>query len=585
MNSFLSRIRMIIGHQSDDTLAAHVSGELSSFRSVLVNSHLSRCWQCRARRENLEKAALLVVHFRNGNLASCLPLDPGPRQSFLRKLNEVAAKPAPVPFWLRYSASLRSLVLSMNPVFASVVVVSLAGVMLLWIWQRSAVTVSASELLRRAQASELAPANRQPSGVLYQRVLIKTSHGSFHHAIYKDLSGRRHTRPASLSAGELQAQQTLKAAGVEWGHPLSAADYTLWRDRQHNARDEVRRTGATELTLTTTLDEGRIAEESLTVREADFHPIRRTVETRGEETIEVAELDYAVLGWNAVNESLFEPLAAATSASGMNPSIHPVLPPALPSPMQIDAAELDTRMILNHLHADSQDQIRISHSNIGVIVKGIVQTNQRKHELLAQLDQVPLVHSQILSIEEMREHPSLSSAHSAHEHSGPQVQSYVAGDQPAPVAKFIADKGLPAEQVSLTSKQLVDASVEVETAGTRFEELQTRFESIAGMPQGAQEQFNVLAAAYISEIRNGLQLELDALRSVGLDGATMQSETQPSEGDLGALIAQNQAYCQELITGGAAPERSAIEIAADIKQSAARIRNALATVQKSSPQP
>src|ERR1700679_3259082 len=92
MISFLSRVHLRIGHVSDETLASFLSGELSSLRAMRVNTHLGRCWQCRGRRDELERAALLVVEYRRGNLASCMPLDPGYRRSFLSKVEETTSK-------------------------------------------------------------------------------------------------------------------------------------------------------------------------------------------------------------------------------------------------------------------------------------------------------------------------------------------------------------------------------------------------------------------------------------------------------------------------------------------------------------
>lgn len=584
MSSFLSRLQSRLGHLSDDTLAALVSGELSTLRSVRVNRHLNSCWQCRARRDALENAAQMVVHYRAGNLASCLPLDGQVRQSFLRKVDQALAQQTTVSLLSRSGRRLRGLFLSMNPVFASVVVLSLAGVLLFWIWQRSATTVSASELLRRAAASELELEHRRPSEVLYQQVSIQTNRGSFRHAIYRDLSGHRKARPARMSPAENDAEEQLRAAGINWDAPLSAADYKQWHDGQERPRDVVQRSNGTELTLTTTLDQGSIAEETLTVREQDFRPIRRTVEMRNEETIEVAELDYAVLGWNGINPGLFEPLAPSLAAASSQPALHAILPPTLPTPMQIDMAELDARALLSHPDSDSSDQIRVTHTDAGVLIKGIVETNLRKRELMAELSHVPYVRSEILSIEEMREHP-LTASSSSKFSPAPSLEVYNANNQMAPLATFFEAQKISRERLSTTSKLLFDASAQMQTAASHLADLEKRFPSISTMPQPSQERYGALAQSYLAAIREGLKSERAALGDVGLDAQKRQMAVDSGNSALDELIGQNQGYCQELIAASASRPRDAADIAADIERTTARIERAINAVQAVSPQP
>lgn len=119
MISVVSRLRARFGHISDETLADLISGELGSLRTVRARAHMSRCWQCRARREELEKAALLVVEYSKRNLASCMPLDPRYRQSFLARVqDETGAKPRPVIRWPRLIPLVRTLSKTMKEVLA-----------------------------------------------------------------------------------------------------------------------------------------------------------------------------------------------------------------------------------------------------------------------------------------------------------------------------------------------------------------------------------------------------------------------------------------------------------------------------------
>ncbi len=80
---------------------------------------------------------------------------------------------------------------------------------------------------------------------------------------------------------------------------------------------------------------------------------------RDDENIEIAEVHYDVLGWDAVNDALFEPLGGGAIA----PSVVAVLP-HLPSPEQLDLAELQARLVLNRLHADSTEQLEFCALNL-----------------------------------------------------------------------------------------------------------------------------------------------------------------------------------------------------------------------------
>jgi anti-sigma factor RsiW len=76
------------GHLSDETITKLIDGELASMREFRANAHLGKCWQCKARRETLEKAAFQVVEFRKHQLERRLPLNPTRRESFLVRLDD-----------------------------------------------------------------------------------------------------------------------------------------------------------------------------------------------------------------------------------------------------------------------------------------------------------------------------------------------------------------------------------------------------------------------------------------------------------------------------------------------------------------
>jgi hypothetical protein len=570
-----------LGHLSDDTICRLLNGELGSLRMVGANSHLTKCWQCRARREAFDRAALRVIEYRKQQLAAQPPLDRGRRQSFLRRLDQLIEQEQIAPWWSRLLPQFRFPRLSnMNPVYASAVVVGIAVVLIFWIWQRSLPPVSAAVLLDNAVVrQELVAADSGKPGVIYQKVMITTVGHSMTREIYRDRQNRRHPRPQPVKAEEARLQESLRRAGVEWDAPLSATSYKEWHDREPNVTDRVRRLETNLLTLTTTVSTGNVAEESLTVRAEDFHPVERLVEMRNQQRIEIAELNYAVLGWDAVNPALFEDSWPVASAAV--PAVHAVLPKMLPTPAQLDLAELEARVVLHRLGADAHDQIALSRSDVAVHVKGIVDTTERKYLLTSQLLAIPHVHSEILSMQELNSQSRSGTATGA-----PLVQSYPAPAQPSPLAVFLQQRNMSPDQLSRTSQQLLDACLKVQQSGAQLTELRERFASPEDLRDTSRMAFENLFDSYAQSLTDGLDQERAVLDGVGLDdGATNSGEVGTvSARGLQEYIQQNQNLCQELIAGSSAEPRPAATVADDLKRSIAEIRAALAAMQYPFPQ-
>src|SRR5260370_25395993 len=144
---------------------------------------------------------------------------------------------------------------------------------------------------------------------------------------------------------------------LSWAEAVSGSSYKGWHDRQSGESEHVRRSGKNLLTVTTKTPGGIVVEESLTVREGDFHPVKRTVELLDVGTVEIAELNYAVLSWNAVNADLFEALAPTTTPTLPLHTAIASHPPSLPTRAELLEAELQARVQLHTPYADLVDEI------------------------------------------------------------------------------------------------------------------------------------------------------------------------------------------------------------------------------------
>jgi hypothetical protein len=570
MTSFLSRVQLRLGHVSDETLASFLSGELSSLRAMRVKNHLGRCWQCRARREELERAALLVVEYRRGNQASCLPLDSHYRRSFIAKVEEAAGRPGYVTRWPRPNSLIRRRLRVMNPVFASVVIVSVASVLLFWIWQRSTIpVVSVRELLRRAVASESERSTQHPAGVLYQQVAVRAGAATIHHSIYRDLSGRRHPRPVTLGLAESQVRSKLESIGVDWDQPLSARDYCTWHDRQAEPRDEVERTGKSELTLTTTLDSGEVAQESLTVREDDFHPVARKIIFRDSEQIEIAELNYSVLPWTAVNASMFEPLSgdSAPPVAALGSAIHKFMPTS----DQLLSAELQVQLALMQLHANAGEDIRVEPGQAVVHVRGFVDTDDRKRQMDAALERIAFVKPELQSYEQIERMRRASEA------GGPlQVES--GSPQPSPLDRFVSQQGISQDDAIALSRTLTQASLVIAREAHALDDLEARYKDASGMDERNRQMLGALKREHLSALQQALTTEESAL--IPYAHASSFRDGSPAE-PLSALVGTNQQLCTDLIAGAGDNPQPAGMILNNLVRVSAQIRTAVSSLQPS----
>src|SRR5258708_6482340 len=361
-------------HLSDETLSHLVSGELAGGKLRRTQFHLSKCWKCRSRYEQLERAAMGFVVLHKQIITPNPPEASQWREMFLARLEQAAAE-APSSSWSRLRPHFRFAgFTNMNPFLASAAVILVASVVLFFIWQRSMPSVSASELMRRAESADSNSVQSGKPGVIYQKVQIRMPHGSVERDLYRDREGRRRPKSDGVAAEFTPLKAKLSIAGVNWDEPLSASSYKAWHDSQSEESDQVRRSGKNLLTVTTKTFGGIVVEESLTVREEDFHPVKRTVELLDVGTVEIAELNYAELSWNAVKEDLFEPLTPTVAPA---PSLHAVMapaPPILPTPTRLLDAELQARVALHTVGGDLGEQVEVIHDSRAsvVLVRGLV---------------------------------------------------------------------------------------------------------------------------------------------------------------------------------------------------------------------
>jgi hypothetical protein len=552
-------------HLSDEKLSRLTAGELGTVQRSFARTHLEKCWQCRLRREALERSALQLAEYRNC-LVERIPSNPDRRSALLmlmRQPSEAASLPCESGIALFSSVSKRDA--RMSPILASFLIVVCAACLLFMVWRRPTATVRAAELLSRAENADRAVLYGKP-GVIYEKIRIRTSSGRIEREIYRDAHRERRRVNDEDAKVEATLQSVLVSAQVDLDDPLSVASYRTWYDEQEKKVDAVSQGGGL-LTLSTRIPEGNIRQETITVRASDFHPIQRTIKTADDDVIEIAELNYALLDWSSVNEALFEPLAAPRVEHPVLMSALPVMP-ALPTEAELDSAELEALLTLNRLHADEGERISIARTDHGIEVKGIVDSTERKQEVVNGLRMLPHVKAEVLSTAEVR--PDTAEAL-------PLQPTSIRAIDPAasPLEEYVDSQ--PQKQLLLNDapRDLVDAAFKVRRSVDELNALATTFTNSA-KGTTANAAIKELTQSYTQRLSAALDNESSILRQFGLDEPANAPTSISAQISLPAEARRNDALCQEMVTDDSATRRTAAEIAADIRDSIVRIRSAIA---------
>jgi hypothetical protein len=422
-------------HLSDEKLLFALDGELPAGESAQVRIHLQACWSCRARSEQIEEAIASVVEYRDLLATSFGPISASGRAKFVAQLQQLSRSVGNPTLRSRVVGTLRAVqaflqgALPRHAAISGLVMVTLILLLLARPWEIR--KVSANQLLENAQVSEVRALHSVARPVVYQKLSIRVGDKAVTRTIYRDLDGVRQTdrldvsgrtgdlsngvaspsqlqkRSEAMQSAKSEIEQTFLQAHLNWQDPLSAATYKDWHNKLDEKHDQVSLSGNNLLTLTTTTDQGPIAEARLTFRTPDFHPIAAILVLHDARQVQVTELVWNVLPLEAVDPAIFstdpvKPLDVAHSANL-------VPPPSSPTDAELAESELQARVAIHAERADLGEQIELdrdlpvsrpSSSERSVVVRGIVSTLERKNSLLAALQGIPHVQLRLQTVEE-----------------------------------------------------------------------------------------------------------------------------------------------------------------------------------------
>ncbi len=448
-------------HPSDEELMQFLDGETDEKRATEVKEHLAVCWACRARREETEQTIFAFIKSRQAALSDSLELPPSAPSRFqvrARRLLAESGEPTLLTRWRRALVSWLSGWQITPPVKIRVAtgLACLCTLLLIGLLMSRGSSVSARELLERSAQAEAARLNQVAEPVVYRKIQVKrrtssalanaeesvtweswreargVTGGQFRQRV-ADRHGLRFIRTderddeQSAPAIITELEQIFRANHLDLRCPLSAAGYAGWRRRvrqQSETVTEVALPGGEAGLRLTTVAEGPFAdhaiiEASLLVRRSDWHAVAQQFRVQGEGEIreyELSETTYEVLPWQALTvfaELAPTPTPAATVLPAASPTRLPAAaspaPKAMPTEAALKDAEVAAAYALHQAQADLGEQIEIVRDPIGestgqpdkqLVVRGLVETKERRQQLMEALRGIPLVTARIQTVAE-----------------------------------------------------------------------------------------------------------------------------------------------------------------------------------------
>src|SRR5437773_4459290 len=417
----------MVRHLEDDDLISYLDGELLPDEQQRARLHLEKCWDCRSRLNLTEGSVENFVRLRQETLLPKELPPSGPaldvfRHRLAAHIHAAQGKPRLSFGFTRVRSALKDFTahrftFMTSPIAIRAYVFILAATVIAVVVIRSnrVTIVSANELIQRATEAQAARINATAQPVVHQKLQVRiksqTHEDSVNWEVWHDMQNSRFrsfvTNQTAAPDIVNDLTRVFQANQMDPKQPLSAASYQAWRGsltgKQENVATIKLADGGEAMTLRTfpagAVNEGQIAEATFTVRSADWHPVEQklTVKTAiGSMIYELIETQSEVVSLNQVSPAIFGPeqpavAKADTKASpslSLNANVEPTTPsPNVIAPVASAELEVEVLQLLHQAGADLGEQITVKRTAGGPVrVSGIVETDQRKAEILAALN-------------------------------------------------------------------------------------------------------------------------------------------------------------------------------------------------------
>jgi len=146
--------------------------------------------------------------------------------------------------------------------------------------------------------------------------------------VYHDASSNRTVEGADSSGVAASGLQSrLESARFDWNEPLSISAFISWRNSLQDKTDEVTRSRDGLLTVHTMSGTGSLREIDLTMRDDDYHLIGEALRFQDSSDVEIDELAFQVMAFDAVDPAIFappQPPVAPPSMTTVTRSVEPI---------------------------------------------------------------------------------------------------------------------------------------------------------------------------------------------------------------------------------------------------------------------
>lgn len=449
-------------HPSFEEIMLYLDGELGP-RTDKVGTHLKSCWSCRFRREKIDRVISAFMETRNASLAGSPKFPTQALSSFEAKLDRLDSASGTAPFFSGLiRTQVQGLFFSRLPLRFAAFLVSLLLIVFVLMRLSSVPPVSAKEVLHRVKQAEAQQMLQVPAPVIYEKLQLRRRsstrrpetvtweiwndmRNSRLRQRVEDMEGLRflpvdrYGSPATQGRSDkggngeslspvndrsaqfrvplppvlAELKEVFQSNQADFGRPLSQANYEAWRRSIRDKSEEVVETklanGDKALILRASGQgpflPNAIVNAELMVRAGDWHPVEQRLQVQKEDGIvnyELGEVAFDVVALNVLPPSIFADL---TPPLLLPLTVAPHLLAAsrllLPDPAELTAAEVEAWYALHSVNACLGRPISVVQLDLGRIeVQGIVETEERKAQILAALRGIPHVTPKIRTVAE-----------------------------------------------------------------------------------------------------------------------------------------------------------------------------------------
>jgi len=419
----ITKLKFENDHLSEEQLLMLVDGELSSKESGNAREHLETCWTCRGELEKIEETISTFVEFRKKIQTPLTEPPPNNWSNFNRQIAKIKREESTPPrLWFNFS--------NLSPIQLRFGIASIAAILIIaLVWQLiPTAAVSASELLDKSTANQKEKLNATNRPVVYQKLRVRSANEkSMNWEVWNDADNSRSKQviggdqPKESVRILQELSEILQINKMSPENPLSPESIVSWRSSLTDKADEI--TEGETVTLKTTnrniTFDGQIKEAVINFRPSDFHPLEQILRVKigdGEKTFEISEVNFEVVSLNTLKPNFFEETPTSNeivkiTKTESSPSPQPSESPEVsPSPKTENSPEsgenktskienspkiaadvnleVEVLQLLNNAKADLGEEITVKRENGILYVRGLVETPERKIEILNNLQSV-----------------------------------------------------------------------------------------------------------------------------------------------------------------------------------------------------